>query len=307
MRKVRLGSVAAVFLLSGTVLAAEQDNIVFSAGDVAITAADVEHYIVENTPPDPTEKAAVLSRPRIYFEMAEMLYTLRVLTAEAESMPDFDPQHAEWVAQIMYQRRMSKDYRTKYVTHALKDVNWDATAKEAYMVRKDQYVSEETVNASHILIKVQQGRSDEEAAALAAELRQRALQGDDFAELAREYSEDPSAARNAGNLGFFKSGQMVKPFEDVAFAMQEPGAISEVVKSPFGYHVIQYHSRKAPRPLPFESVKGKIVAELKPQMEKQVWQDKLMSIRSASDIVVNEELLKDLQEKHQVKIPPAES
>ena len=306
MHKMGLIGLLAV-ALAGAVLAAEQDNIVLSAGGVEITAADVEHYIVENTPADPAEKAAVLARPRIYFEMAEMLYTLQVLTAEAERMPDFDQEQSEWAAHIMYQRRMSKDYRVKYVTHTLKDVNWDATAKEAYMAQKDLYVTEGAVNASHILIKVQEGRSDEEAAALAAELRQRALQGEDFAELAREYSEDPSAARNAGNLGFFKSGQMVKPFEDVVFAMQEPGAISEVVKSPFGYHVIQYHSRKAPQPQPFESVKDKIVAELKSQMEKQVWQDKLTSIRSASDIVVNEELLKDLQEKHQVKITPAES
>jgi hypothetical protein len=305
MRKIGLISLLAV-LLAGAVLAAEQDNIVFSAGGVEITAADVEHYIVENTPPDPAEKAAVLGRPRIYFEMAEMLYTLQVLTNEAERLPGFDREQSEWAANLMSQRRMSKDYRKKYVVAMLEDVNWEATAKEAYMAQKDLYVTEETVSASHILIKVQEGRSDEEAAALAAELRQRALQGEDFAELAREYSEDPSAARNAGSLGSFKRGQMVKPFEDVVFAMQEPGAISEVVKSPFGYHVIRYHSRKAPQPLPFESVKDKIVVELKAQMQKQVWQDKLMSIRSASDIVVNEELLKSLQDKYQTKMTPTE-
>ncbi len=305
MQNFGLVTLLAVFL-TAPALAENEDAIVFTGSGVEITYTDVERYIVENTPPDPAEKAAVLSRPGIFREMAQMLYTLQVLTAEAEGMPDFDQEQSEWAAQILYQRRMSKDYRRKYVTHMLKDVNWDATAKEAYVAQKDLYVTKESVSASHILIKVHEERNDEEAVALAAELRQRALKGEDFAGLAREYSEDPSAAGNAGNLGFFTRGQMVKPFDDAVFVMEEPGAISEVVKSPFGYHVIQYHSRKMPEPMPFEAVKGKIVEELKAQMEKRVWEDKIIAVRSATDIVVNDKLLKDLQEKYQVKVTPAE-
>jgi len=284
---------------------AAEDTIVFQGGDVAVSYTDMERYIAENTPPDPDEKAAVLSRPGLYREMAEMLYTLQVLQAEAESMPDFDREQAQWMAHIMYQRRIIKGYRQKYTEQILQDVNWDATAREAYLVQKDRYMTEEKVNASHILITVQD-RSDVEALALAVDLRERALNGEDFGELAQQYSEDPSAARHAGNLGFFKRGQMVKPFEDVAFAMQEPDAISEVVKSPFGYHIIQYHSRKSQEALPFESVKDEIIEELQTQMGKKAWQDKLIAIRSDSDIVVDDKLLQDLKDKYQTKITPAQ-
>ncbi len=298
MKKIGLIALLAALQLPGA-LATEQDSIVFQAGDVTVSYLDMERYIQENTPPEPAEKAAVLNRPGIYREMAEMLYTLQVLAAEAERMPEFDREQAEWNAHIMYQRRIIKDLKEKYVRESLKDVNWDTTAKESYQVQKEKYMTDEMVQASHILIKVDEKRSDEAARALALELRERALKGEDFAELAKQFSADTSVTRNAGTLGFFKRGQMVKPFEEAAFAMQKPGDISEPVKTQFGYHVIRFDARKAPTQIPFDKVKPKIIEELQAEMGKQLWQDKLIAIRSAGNIVVDEKLLQQLQEQYQ--------
>jgi peptidyl-prolyl cis-trans isomerase C len=291
-------------LQSAAALAGEPDSIVFQGGDVTVRYRDVERYIAENTPQDPKERAAVLDKPGIYREMAEMLYTLQVLAAEAESQPDFDREQAEWNAHIIYQRRIIKDLRDDYVRQKLKDVNWEATARETYQVQKKQYMTDEMVQASHILINVNETRNDEAAKALALELRERALKGEDFGALAKRYSADPSVVRNSGNLGFFKRGQLVKPFEDAAFAMQEPGAISEVVKTPFGYHVIRYEARKAPEQIPFDTVKAKIIEELQTNMGNKLWEDKLVAIRSARGIVVDEALLRELQEKYQTEATP---
>jgi len=282
-------------------LAAERDGIVFQAGDVSVSYLDMERYIQENTPPDPAEKAAVLSRPAIYREMAEMLYTMQVLAAEAESRPGFDREQAEWNAHIMYQRRIIKEYREDYIKQMLKDANWEAVAKEAYQVQKQQHMTDETVRASHILIKVDEKRDDTAAQDLARELRERALKGENFGELAKQYSADSSAARDGGSLGVFKRGQMVKPFEDAVFALQEPGAISEVIKTPFGYHVIRLDEHNMPEQRPFESVKDSIIKELQTQKGSKLWQDKLIAIRSSSDIVVDEKLLQELQDKYRVK------
>jgi parvulin-like peptidyl-prolyl isomerase len=298
MKKMGLIALFAILPVAGAYSDAQQ-SIVFQGGDTAVTYLDIERYIAENMPTDPGEKAAVLNRPGIYKEMAEMLYTIRLLAAEAESQPDFDRQQAEWMARIMYQRRIIKAFRENYVRERLKDVEWEPIARETYQVQKKKYMTDELVKASHLLIKVDENRSEETAQALAIELRARALNGEDFGELARKYSDDPSAVRNSGSLGFFKRGQLAKPFEEVVFAMQEPGSLSEPVKTSFGYHVIRFESRKPPEQIPFDSAKEKIIDELQTDMGNKLWQDKLVAIRSNKDLIIDEQLLRQLQEQYQ--------
>ena len=92
------------------------------------------------------------------------------------------------------------------------------------------------------------GPRDEDATlALAQELRERLLAGEDFAALAAEYSDDFSNADNGGDLGWFGRGMMVAPFEEAAFSL-EPGEISEPVKTDFGYHLIEVLEKDANRP-----------------------------------------------------------
>ena len=84
----------------------------------------------------------------------------------------------------------------------------------------------------------------------------KATDGEDFAELAKEFSEGPSKD-NGGDLGCFGRGQMVPPFEEAAFALGE-GEISDVVETQFGYHIIKLTGRKPERQIPFEEVEGQI-------------------------------------------------
>lgn len=122
-----------------------------------------------------------------------------------------------------------------------------------------QFMQEEQVKARHILIKAEENASEADDAAakekidaIAAEL----AGGKDFAELAKEKSEGPTNV-NGGDLGWFARGQMVKPFEDAAFAL-EVGKVSEPVRSSFGYHLILVEERKEAGAKTLDEVKQEI-------------------------------------------------
>jgi parvulin-like peptidyl-prolyl isomerase len=81
-------------------------------------------------------------------------------------------------------------------------------------------------------------RSKDDAQKLARSIQAKAKAGADFAALAKQYSDDPTAKTGGGSLGKFSRTQMVKPFADAAFALK-PGEISDIVETPFGFHVIK--------------------------------------------------------------------
>lgn len=129
----------------------------------------------------------------------------------------------------------------------------------------------EEVKASHILIQVSPEATDEEK--LAARERIEAVQkkiaaGDDFADLARQYSDGPSKV-NGGNLGYFDRTKMVKPFSDAAFEL-EPGQVSDIVETRFGYHLIKVYDKKPKTVYVFEDIKvrlGQLLQQQKIQKE----------------------------------------
>jgi peptidyl-prolyl cis-trans isomerase D len=117
----------------------------------------------------------------------------------------------------------------------------EADAKALYEERLETYDAPEQVRARHILLRVEPGAPAETVEARrkqAEEIRARLVGGEDFAELASSLSEDPGSKESGGDLGFFKRGQMVKPFEDAAFALA-PGELGPVVRSDFGFHVLR--------------------------------------------------------------------
>ena len=140
----------------------------------------------------------------------------------------------------------------------------DSEIRAFYDNNPETFKQPERVKASHILIKVdpKADSAQKAEAKKKIDMVQAKLQkGEDFGALAKEYSEGPSAPKG-GDLGYFSRGQMVKPFEDAAFAMK-PGEVSGMVETRFGYHLIKVTDKTPEGTIPYADVKEKLSEFLK--------------------------------------------
>jgi peptidyl-prolyl cis-trans isomerase D len=140
-----------------------------------------------------------------------------------------------------------------------------------YKAHQDAYTRPDEVRARHILIKVPPNASGE----LEAKIRTRVedilaklRHGDDFAALAKAYSEDPASAEQGGDLGFFPRGRMVPEFEATAFDLPV-GQVSEPVRSQFGFHIIRVDDKTAAGVKTFEEAEAEIRAALRQEREAE--------------------------------------
>jgi peptidyl-prolyl cis-trans isomerase D len=139
----------------------------------------------------------------------------------------------------------------------------EAMVQDYYEDYLDTFKERKQVKARHILFKVAESATDveaEQAKQKALEVLKKARDGEDFAELAKQYSEGPTAGEG-GDLGYFSENQMVKPFEEAAFAL-EKGEISDVVRTSFGFHIIKVEDVKEARTKTLEEVREQILSKL---------------------------------------------
>jgi peptidyl-prolyl cis-trans isomerase D len=148
----------------------------------------------------------------------------------------------------------------------------DASIQKFYAQNQNEFRTPEQVRARHILIKTPavgaDGKVDQKgvdaARAKAQDVLKQVKAGGNFAELAKKYSEDPGSAQNGGELPAFGKGQMVPEFEKVAFG-QNPGQVSDLVQTTFGFHIIQTEQKMPAGLKPLAEVKPQIEQELKSQ------------------------------------------
>lgn len=155
-----------------------------------------------------------------------------------------------------------------------------------YQEHREDLKEPEEVCASHILVKVKaspeaaEGHADDEARKIAESLLAQVKAGGDFAGIAKKSSEDKGSAAGGGDLGCFGRGRMLPAFENAAFSL-EPGQISDLVKSDFGYHIIRLASRKEEAIPPLTQVKDRIRQTLLSQRSRALVEEKMMAVATA--------------------------
>jgi peptidyl-prolyl cis-trans isomerase D len=146
----------------------------------------------------------------------------------------------------------------------------DAEIQQYYQAHQKDYQIDDQVKVRHILIKVDGNdpKADAAAKAKAQGILDQLHHGGDFAKLAKENSDDPGSKEQGGELGWIKHGATVPEFDQASFALQ-PGQTSGLVRSKFGYHIIQTEEKQTAHTRPLDEVKSTIQALLTRQKEGQ--------------------------------------
>ncbi len=265
--------------MSAAVQAQQSDPIIMTVAGIDVPRSEFEYSYNKNNTDGVIDKKTVDEYVELFVN-----YKLKVkaaLDARMDTTTSF--------------RREFAQYRDQQIRPVLvTDDDMLAEAHRIYDQTKDNIGPDGLVNASHILLRIAQKASDAEQ----QEAKRRidsvytALQaGADFEALAKQVSQDPGSARRGGVLGWFARNQMVKEFEDAAFALQ-PGEMSKPFLSPYGWHIVLVKERKQFEP--FEFHKDNIFRFMEQQnMRNGIAERKLDAQVAASGNTVTKEQLLD--------------
>lgn len=226
----------------------------------AVTAADIR---ADSLRMPPEMRPLVLSRPQTVTQVAGNLYSRRAMAETALSQGlDKDPE-VQAALRIARDKVLSDAFLLKLDEKNMpSEAAAEGLARDLYRAKPERFKVPEEVRARHILVE---GGDTPEARAEAEKILTELKGGADFAALAREKSIDKGSAVKGGDLGFFGKGKMVPEFEKVAFEdLKNPGDLSGLVKTQFGYHIIQLQERRAAGGVrPFAEVREALIEEVR--------------------------------------------
>lgn len=201
------------------------------------------------------------------------------LAASGQTLDDFKTR----LAKILRQRKWMESQAPESAAVSDDDI------KKFYDENINEFKQPELVRASHILIRVEEGAEDavvEAKKKVAEELMAAVKKGEDFAKLAKEKSEDPTAKENSGDLNFFPKDRMVPEFADAAFSADK-GSIVGPVRTQFGWHVINVTDKKDAQTLPLDQVKNDISEYLKQGKQQASVDGVIQKLREGADVKIN--------------------
>jgi peptidyl-prolyl cis-trans isomerase D len=202
-----------------------------------------------------------------YVQLQPAKYQSEAEPTEAEMKAYYDSHRAEF--QIPEKRSIGVIVLDPDKVAAAVPVT-DAELQKEYNSNLDKYRVAERVKVRHILIK-SDASNDAAAKAKAENILKQIQSGGDFAKLAKDNSQDPGSAQNGGELGWIVKGQTVAEFEKAAFSLQ-PGQTSGLIKTMYGYHILQVEQHENAHLQPFDEVKAQIAADYRKRAANQQMQ-----------------------------------
>jgi len=266
--KIIKGSIVATMLLVGTLNAGE---VLATVNGVAIDKSTIDDTFKNRGMS--FDKLSQEQKKQILDRLIERELLVEIAKKDGiENDSDYKKNLENLKKDLLIKAWMDKVYKKTLIS--------DSEANKYYQDNKDKYKEPEKVRARHILVK-----SEDEAKKIIDELKD--LKGDalknKFIELAKEKSKGPSG-KNGGDLNYFAKGQMVKPFEEAAFAMKKGEVSTKPVKTQFGYHIIYIEDKKDASILPFDKVKNTIIDKMRKKQFNNLIKDTLEKVKKESKI-----------------------
>ena len=259
LRKI-VSSILAFLLFSIMFLKATQAQnipIVANVNNEDISLETMIHAMNE-LPPE------IQSQPFMsyYEDLLERVIDIKLFAQEGKKMKLDEEPSVRAAIDFVIEKVLMQAFLSKYVQENIKEEN----IKASYSNFIADETSREEIKASHILI-------DTESEAL--DVINMLNDGDDFAELAKSKSTGPSGP-SGGDLGWFKRGQMVPPFEKAAFSLNKNEITQRPVQTQFGWHVIKIFDKRIPEAPSYESMKSKLIQDL----ERKIVSKKIQDLRN---------------------------
>ncbi len=236
-------------------------QVLANVGGKPITDADVTRFIQAmgrngQAYNNPKGRAAVLEQL-----IAQRLFLLDAQRNLYEREPAFKEQLAQIKEQLLMEYAVSKCVESVRVK--------EEEVKAYYEAHKEDLNSEETVNASHILVD-----SEEQANEILASLKAGEIT---FEDAAKQYSSCPSKEQG-GNLGDFGKGQMVPEFDEAVFSM-EVGEVSGPVKTQFGWHLIRLNAKNEATEIPYSDIREQLYQQVTQEKQQAAYQSKINQLK----------------------------
>ncbi len=262
------------------------DAVLVSRGEHALTLRDMDARMSRF----PEHERAQFARdPANLGRLMDRLLFDEIMASEAREMGlDKDPQVRRDL-ELAMQEVLAIHRMNRLFSENLPDFRM--IAEERYLADPSRHVHPAVLIVEHVLISTRE-RSDEEASALAEQVRARAqADSDGFAALVAEFSDDPSKSTNNGRIDIDDPEKYVPEFVAAAQALKQVGEISAPVKTEYGYHVLRLVESKPPVPKTFAEVEENLVRMAEHDYRENVRRDYRSTVRSRHEETGNEALL----------------
>ena len=254
--------------------ASAADAALMSGAAVKVTPADVRAEL-QRIPTEAREQ--MLEQPEALRHLIDRLYLRRAFAAQAERAGLAKEAKIQYKLSAAREIVMAEAHADRVTTAAEPDMAAvDKLARAIYKAEPQRFAVPAQTRARHILIKGVSADARAQAEKLLAQLKA----GTNFEELATAHSADPGSAIKGGDLGFFTKGRMVKPFEQAVDALQQPGDLSGVVQSDFGYHIIRLEERQPLGIKPYDEVRDILHEEVVEKALKNAFAEETNRLRA---------------------------